>query len=253
MTVTTIRSGEWIRRFHPSPEAGPLRLVCLPHAGGAASGYHPFSRALPPSVEALCVQYPGREDRRTERPVPDISALADQVCAALEPWHGERLALFGHSMGAIVAFEVAWRLQEFCGTTPVRLFASGRRAPSIFREGRVHQLDDAGLVAELKSLSGTAASVFDDPDLMRMVLPAIRSDYRAIETYRCPPSRLLHCPVTALTGDRDPHVSIADAEAWREHTTGTFELEVFPGGHFYLNAARTAVVERIVHRLGVPS
>jgi pyochelin biosynthetic protein PchC len=249
MTRTTVEGGEWIRRYHPASGRARTRLVCFPHAGGTASAYYPFSRALPPSVEALCVQYPGREDRRNEDPVRDIQALADDICTALAPWHGDRLALFGHSMGAIVAFEVAWRLQESSGSAPVMLFASGRRAPSVHLEGRVHLLGDADLVAELKSLSGTAASLFDDAEMMRLVLPSIRSDYQAIETYRCPPGRRLGCPVTAFVGDRDDHVSISDARSWAEHTTGEFGLEVFPGGHFYLNACRQAVVTRISHHL----
>jgi len=238
----------WIRRFHPAREAA-VRLVCFPHAGGAASAYFAFSRALPSSVEALSVQYPGREDRRGEPVLTDVRELADSLAGALAPWHGERLAFFGHSMGAIVAFEVADRLRQHHGVSPVAFFASARRAPSAAREEHVHLLDDHGLLAELKALSGTATALFDNPEIVRMVLPAIRGDYRAIETYEYSPGAVLDCPVTAFAGAADHRVAIPEVRAWRDHTTGEFALRVFPGGHFYLHEHRAEVVRQVVRRL----
>ncbi|WP_066368541.1 thioesterase II family protein [Herbidospora mongoliensis] len=223
----------WIRRFTPAPDA-VARLVCLPHAGGSASYYNPVSRAMSPAVEVLAVQYPGRQDRRGEPFVEDISTLADQIHEALRPWTDRPLALFGHSMGAVLAFELTLRMEKE-GLRPLALYASGRRAPSTYRAENVHLRGDAGVISELKRLNGTAGNFLDDDELLRMVLPATRADYRAIETYRCAPGAVVQTPIVALTGDDDPKTTEDEARAWSAHTKGGFDLRVFRGGHFFLN------------------
>ncbi len=209
--------------------------MCLPHAGGSASFFFPLSRALAPAVEVLAIQYPGRQERRHEPAVGNIADLADQVIDALRHTGDRPLALFGHSMGAVVGYEVALRAGEAGLPPPAHLFASGRRAPSRYRDERVHQASDAHLVAELQRLSGTNSAMLTDPELLEMILPAIRSDYQAVETYRHDPRRKVDCPITVFTGDSDPRVSIDEARAWGEHTTGPTELHILPGGHFFLN------------------
>ncbi|MFC9279474.1 thioesterase II family protein [Streptomyces collinus] len=243
----TVGTGEWIRRFHPAPRAA-AQLVCLAHAGGAASYFFPVSRALSPAVDVLAVQYPGRQERRREAPFEDAELLADAVTGQLADLTDRPLALFGHSLGATVAFEVARRL-EAAGTTLSALFVSGRTAPSRHRAQWVHLGDDERLLAEIVKMEGTEPAMLQDPELVRMILPALRSDYKAAETYRYRPGPPLRCPVVALTGDADPQVTEAEAEAWREHTSGPFELRVFPGGHFYLNQHAGDVVALIRERL----
>ncbi|MFF2808879.1 thioesterase II family protein [Streptomyces sp. NPDC058000] len=235
--TTGTGSDTWVRRFRLAPGA-PVRLVCFPHAGGAASFFHPLARQLSPDVEVLPVQYPGRQDRRHEPPLTDIGLLAAHLATELSAVLDEGpTAFFGHSMGATVAFETVRRLEREGRGDPLMLFASGRRAPGLARTERVHLLDDAGLLAELRELDGTGGALLDDPEVVRAVLPALRADYRAIETYRCtPPDAVVHCPVTALTGRADPRVSVADARAWVRHTTGPFRLRTFDGGHFYLGS-----------------
>ncbi|MEU5599323.1 alpha/beta fold hydrolase [Streptomyces sp. NPDC020298] len=240
---TTVETGSWIRRFHPGPEGAP-RLVCLPHAGGSASYFFPVSRQLASVADVLAVQYPGRQDRRHEPCIDSIPDLADALARELLPYGDRPLTLFGHSMGASLGFEVALRL-EAAGVTVRHFFASGRRAPSTPRDERVHLRDDDGLIADIKRLSGTDAQVLGDDEIMRMILPAIRADYRAAETYRWTAGPPLACPVTVLTGDTDPHVTDEEARAWARHTTGTFELKVYPGGHFYLNSQAGAVIALI--------
>ncbi|WP_129293079.1 thioesterase II family protein [Streptomyces lydicus] len=240
----------WIRRFNPRDES-KLRLVCLPHAGGSASFYHPMASAVPLPVDVLAVQYPGRQDRRTEPGITSIQALADEVTEALEPWTDQPLALFGHSMGATLAFEVARRLESRHGVVPAALFASGRRAPSRPRNESVHRLGDDGLIAELKALSGTDSQVLGDEEVLRMVLPAIRTDYRAAETYVYEPGEKLHCPVIGLVGDGDPKVTVGEARSWGDHTEGPFNFHTFGGGHFYLLNHRTEIIKIISdHLLG---
>ncbi|MGV9271373.1 thioesterase II family protein [Kitasatospora sp. NPDC003701] len=233
MGIVPVDDSLWCRRFHPAPQA-VSRLVCFPHAGGSASFFHPVSARLAGRVDVVAVQYPGRQDRRLEPCVDDVHELADRLHAVLREQTDLPLTLFGHSMGASVAFEVARRLERD-GHGLDRVFVSGRRAPS--RPGsdeQVHLRDDDGIVAEIKELSGTDPSVFASEEILRMVLPALRADYRAAETYRAEPGAALVSPITALTGDADPRTSIDDARAWGDHTSGDFRLEVFPGGHFYL-------------------
>ncbi len=246
MQETAVDREAWIRRYHPAP-AGGVRLVTLPHAGGAATYFHPLSQALSGGaggaggIEVLSVQYPGRQDRRHEPAVESIDRLAEQITATLEPWTGEPLALFGHSMGATVGFEVARRLER-AGTPPVAFFASGRPAPGLERRDRlVHLLDDEGLLTELQRLSGTDPRIFQDDELIRLTLPAIRSDYRAVETYVCEQEAVLDTPVTVLIGDSDPRVGIEDARAWQHRTRGGIDLHVFSGGHFYLADHQPAI------------
>ncbi|MFG2910416.1 thioesterase II family protein [Kitasatospora sp. NPDC048286] len=236
----------WIRRFHPRPDAG-ARLVCLPHAGGSASFFLPVSQAMPPSVDVLCVQYPGRQDRRAEPFLDNIPDLADRVFAALLPWTDRPLAFFGHSMGATLAFEVARRLERQKGLVAAGLFVSGRRAPSTHRHETVHLRDD-GLIEEMRSLNGTDAQLLGDEEILRMILPATRADYKAAETYAYEPGEALRCPLVALTGDNDPKATVDEVAAWADHTEGPFDLRVFPGGHFYLAAHQAAIVRTMTDR-----
>ena len=242
MTNTDARL--WIREFHPAPHS-PVQLVCFPHAGGSAVFYFPVSAALQPSVNVQAVQYPGRQDRSREPFVPTVTELADVVAGILLARNDERrIALFGHSMGAVVAYEVARRL-EAAGTTPLRLFVSGRRAPSRTRDESVHERSDQGVIAELRRLNGTQSAIFSDDEIVRMILPAVRNDYRAIETYTHPAGQVLSCPITALVGDSDPMTTLDETDAWQAHTSGEFERRVFPGGHFYLAAQSSAVIKLI--------
>lgn len=241
------RINPWLRRYHAAPDA-PLRLVYFPHAGGAAHSSYQLSAALPPIAEVVAVQYPGRHDRFTEPCLDSVGALADEIPEWLGALDDKPMAFFGHSMGAILAYEVARRLQADdlfpgAGPVPTRLFVSGRRAPTIYREETVHLRDNEGLIAEMRTLQGTDDSVFEDEEILQLVLPAVRADYRAIETYMYEPGPPLTCPVTAVIGDSDPRVSRADAEAWRPQTTGPFTLHVYPGGHFYFGEGALGVAD----------
>jgi surfactin synthase thioesterase subunit len=240
---STGSSAAWVRRFHPS--AAPVaRLVCFPHAGGSASYFFPLSQAMAPSIEVLALQYPGRQDRRAEEPLTSIRDFAAHAFEALRPWADLPLVFFGHSMGATIAFEVA-RLFDEADTCLQGLFVSGRRAPTTYRDERVHLLPDDGIVAEIMKLDGTDSALLDDVEILRMILPAVKNDYRAIETYAYQPSRALRCPIMAMVGDDDPRATLDEVRAWREHTSGPFELEVFTGGHFYLAGHQTEIVNTI--------
>jgi pyochelin biosynthetic protein PchC len=248
MTRTPAGSETWIRRYHPAPQS-PIRLVCFPHAGGSASFFHPVSARLSPAIDVCAVQYPGRQDRRTEANIDNIPDLAEAILQVVRQLADRPLAFFGHSMGATLAYEVALRLEKE-GVAPLaRLFASGRRAPSRYRPESVHRYDDQRILAELRMLGGSESHLLGDPEVLQMVLPAIRGDYRAIETYRHTPDQTLRCPVVVLVGDRDPRVSLDEAKAWAGHTTGPFDLRVFPGGHFYLSEHHQEVIRLVSDEL----
>lgn len=255
MTSSTVADGLWIRRFQPARLNAP-RLLCLPHAGGSASFYLPMAKALAPGVEVLAVQYPGRQDRRFEPCVETVVELAEQIYAVLDAYLDRPLALFGHSMGALVGFELAGLIERKRGASPSILFASGRRAPSRYYEENVHKGDDDTIIAEMRELSGTDARILADEELLRMVMSAIRSDYKAVETYQMDAITTVGCPVSVLVGDADPKALVDDAAAWREHTTGAFDMTVFPGGHFYLIAQAQGVLAHVSARiaeLGTPA
>lgn len=234
----------WLKRFHPAAPGAP-RLVCFPHAGGAASAFHPLSAVLAPAVDVLAVQYPGRQERHAEPLVDDLFVLADRLADVLAAEVSGPMAFFGHSMGASLAFEVARRLG------PVGLVVSGRRAPSSFPGGPVPERSDDELLADVRRIGGTDPRVLAHPELLRVVLPVLRNDYKAAETYHHRPGPDVECPVLALFGDSDPRVTEDEVRRWAAHTSGFFELKSFAGGHFYLNDHLEEVAgllnERLTH------
>lgn len=242
-------SDRWIRRYHSAP-GSTVQLVCFPHAGGSASFYLPLSVALTPAIDVTAVQYPGRQDRRDEPGPGSIPDLADAIFAAVRPMAARPLAFFGHSMGAILAYEVAMRLEDAGAAPLARLYVSGRRAPSCRRLERLHLRSDQALIAELRRLSGTSADLLTDPEALEMILPAIKSDYRAIETYEPDGARPVRAPVTAIIGGEDSRVTIDEARAWNQYSTASFDLRVLPGGHFYLIDRGPEVIRLIAGDLG---
>ncbi|WP_329562465.1 thioesterase II family protein [Kitasatospora sp. NBC_01266] len=246
MTTPVVDSSLWLRNYHPAPQSR-ARLVCFPHAGGSASYYFPVSAALSPELDVFAVQYPGRQDRRADPFIDTIEELADVIHLALAPTvlDGTPFAFFGHSMGSVLSFEVARRFEERDGVSPVALFASGRRAPSRLREENVHLRDDAGIVREMRNLGGTDSRVLGDPELLEMVLPAIRNDYRAVERYSRGTEARISAPIVVLTADDDPRTTVEEARAWSDHTTGASDLHTFTGGHFYLEQHAGRVIEVI--------
>ncbi|MDT8909752.1 alpha/beta fold hydrolase [Amycolatopsis sp. PS_44_ISF1] len=241
-----------MRRFRPAPDAR-VRLVALPHAGGSASFFFPLARALAPDVEVLAVQYPGRQDRRHEPPVDTIGRMADRLLTALRPFDDRPIALFGHSMGALVGYELGLRMPGAGLPEPRHLFASGRRAPSHYRDDGLQGVPDDVLVTELAALGGSDPTVLDDPEVLELVLPVLRADYRAVDTYRHDPGETLNCPITVFTGAEDPRVSLEEARAWAGHTTGPTDLNVLPGGHFFLVDQAAPMLATMAAKLAGPA
>ncbi|MFE0791799.1 thioesterase II family protein [Streptomyces mutabilis] len=242
----------WIRQWNGG-SAARLTLICLPHAGGSAGSYRPWAALMPPEVEIVGIQYPAREDRFDDPASADMGELVTAVADAVLPLLDRPYALFGHSMGSAVAWELAHELDRREAPGPRRLFASGRAAPGTAVTGQLHRQDDDVLCAELGRLGGTSREVLDDPGLRSLILAAVRHDYRIIETHRPQARPPLSCPIHVLTGAADPELgeerSRDRAGGWADLTTARTEVRVFPGDHFYLTPRRREVVATVLRRM----
>ena len=227
--------------------------MCLPHAGGTATAYKALSEALAPRVEVLAVQYPGRQDRFGDPMIDVLTKIAEAVAANLPPTGNRRIGVFGHSMGATVAYETARRIEQR-GTDVAALFVSGRPSPSFVEPKTLHLQGDHALLADMRRLGGPDTKTIDllveNPDLAEMVLPFVRSDYKAVENYRFQPGHELKSPIVAMYSDADPTVSAEQAAEWSEFTSGGFDTATFTGGHFYLDDHLPKVAAVIQERLG---
>lgn len=238
----------WVRRYRDDDRC-ETKLVCFPSAGSGASAYRTWSLGLPPDIGVLAVRYPGREDRFGD-PFPSrLEALADDIADALGALTRHRLVLFGHSMGASVAHEVALRFQER-GCPPAALCVSGRRPTHALAGRQMISGTDEEIIAHVVGFDASRAAVFADADLREIVLPAVRADYHLVDDYsggRRPP---LDCPVYGYTGDDDSEVTPEQMRGWAELTHGAFRLRVLPGGHFYLRAEEAALLADLSDVLG---
>lgn len=224
-------------------------LFCLPHAGAGASVYRDWAALLAPEVEVVPVQLPGRESRYKEPPLRSVSGITAELMEPLTDRLEPDFSLFGHSMGALIAYELT-RALAARGTPPRRLFVSGHRAPHLPpARSDAHLLPDPELLAVIEELEGTPPEVLAEPQLVRLMLPLMRADFEACETYSHPHESPLPVPVTALGGLRDPSVSVAEIRAWQHLTSAGFDAEIYPGGHFYLHELRDEVVAALLARL----
>lgn len=226
----------------PNP-AARLRLWCFPFAGGGANAFRTWHRELPTDVrgdvEVWAIELPGRELRLREPPFTDIAALIAEVVDGITPRLASPYMFFGHSMGALVSFEVARALRAATVTGPAHIAVSAHRAPHLpYRHRRVHDLDEHEIVARLRRLGGTSEAVLDDRELKDLILPTVRADLAICERYVYEESEPLGCSFTAFGGRDDTEVSREELTAWRDHTSGAFGDRVLPGGHFFLDTAR---------------
>ncbi|MFD9569014.1 thioesterase II family protein [Streptomyces sp. NPDC059982] len=245
-------SDTWFRRYSAT-DAPRRRLVVLPHAGGSASFFHSWGHAFGAGTDVLVAKYPGRHERLADPFADSMDALADQVTAALLPLADVPLTLFGHSMGASLAYEVTRRLAERHGVRPVALHVSGREAPHRLVPRELYRMEDAALIAELRRMGGTDSALLDDPDVQAFVLPALRADLTIVDTYGPRPAVPVPCPVHAWIGDADPATPAAEMNAWRAVAPHGFRLRVLPGGHFYLVEQHAEVVRALAEQLLAPT
>ena len=228
----------WFTSPRPNPRA-LLRLFCFPYAGGGAAIYRVWPHSLPSEVEVCVTHLPGRGTRLREQPFTSLDALVEAAAEAIAPLLDKPFAFFGHSMGAMISFELARRLREQDRPQPAYLFISGRRAPHLPNHDPItYNLPEVELVRELRRLNGTPREVLEHPELMELMIPLLRADFSVVETYVYRPGVPLDCPLTVFGGLEDSDVSREQLEAWREHITGKFALRMLPGDHFFLNDAQ---------------
>jgi medium-chain acyl-[acyl-carrier-protein] hydrolase len=222
-----------------------LRLFCLPHAGAGASAFADWPGGLRPDIEVLAIQPPGREDRLDDPPITGVGVLVRAVVQAMRPYLDLPSALFGHSGGGALAFEVAAALRARSGTELTRLFISGWPAPGTPPRRPLHALSDDELARVLAELGGTRAELLADPGARSFVLPPVRADFTMWETHVLAPAAPLSSPITVFAGELDPLVSRADLDGWSRHTTAGFRRHEFPGGHFFPQTHRVALLAQI--------
>lgn len=243
--TTTLTLNSWVTCPKPNPQAR-LRLFCFPYAGGGASIFRTWPDDLPAQIEVCPVQLPGRESRLKEPPFTRLLPLVQTLAQVLHPYLNMPLAFFGHSMGALISFELAHQLRRQYSLDPVHLFVSGRGAPQIpDLEPPIHHLPEAAFVEELRRLNGTPESVLQNAELMRLVLPILRADFAICETYVHSTQEPLDCPISAFGGLQDSEVSYDSLAAWRDQTNSSFTLKMFPGNHFFLHSARSLILSAV--------
>lgn len=220
------------------------RLLCLPFAGGGAGFFNAWRRLGSPHVDVIGIQMPGRENRLREQPVTDVAGAVWAVLAAVQVETAKPgpVALFGHSSGAIVAFEVARRLDEIEPGRLAHLFVSGTAAPWCPRPSRATGLADDDFIEAVQGLAGASHGALNEPRLRNLLLPALRADVQMHEDYRTPVGTSVAVPVTALRGTGDALVTVDEANQWSKATTSGFHFAEVPGGHMYLTEQREAVL-----------
>lgn len=230
------RGSVWLQ--YPRPCADPaLRLFCFPHAGSGASAYRQWPPHMPPGVEICAIQLPGRESRFTEPAFDSAERVVDALLPSLTPRLGRPFAFFGHSMGALLAYETATRLQQRGGPMPVQLLVSGCGAPHVpDRATRLKALPDDAFVAELRRMQGMPEEIIANAELMQVLLPTLRADTALCENYARDARSPLCCPIAAYGGLEDHRVEPAAVEAWRAHTASVFTARMFTGGHFFIRS-----------------
>jgi medium-chain acyl-[acyl-carrier-protein] hydrolase len=227
-----------------------LRLFCFPYAGGGASIYTRWPELLPPGVELVAVQLPGRESRLMEKPYADMALLVDKLAEALAPYMEQPFALFGHSNGGLMAFELTRLLRARGRRLPLHLFVSGRPAPQVeLTDPPTHALPHDEFMATLRRFGGTPEEVLANEEMMALVEPLLRADFALGETYVYTPGPPLDLPVSAYGGARDEEVPLWQVEAWREQAGGEFHMTTFPGGHFFLHDDRAQVLRQLGQEL----
>lgn len=223
-----------------------LKLLCFPYAGASASVFGSWHRSLPESIEVCAIQLPGRQSRISEPPFTRMSSLIPELGEVVKPHLDKSFAFFGHSMGAILGFELTRWLRRKRLALPKHIFVSGRRAPHVPHTGpQIHAMKNQEFIAEIARLNGTPSSVLLDPILLELVLPALRADVELCEKYEYKSEAQLPIPITAFYGTEDAEETADVVKEWAAQTNAKFSLYAVEGDHFFMHSAEEKLLELV--------
>jgi medium-chain acyl-[acyl-carrier-protein] hydrolase len=242
----TVKTTPWVFGGRISPNAR-CRLFCLPHSGSGASQFFSWQKFLPPVLDICPIQLPGRENRLREAPLTQIHRIAEMLGAELMPYLDRPYILYGYSTGALIAFELARQLRRQKITPAVSLYALARPAPHLpQKKYPLHQLPDEMFLAELtQRFNGMSPLILQDRELMELLLPTLRADITALETYVYQPETPLECPIRVYGGSFDSTTTEDELRAWRIHTKSSFNLQILPGDHFFIRSNQQSIFQAI--------
>jgi medium-chain acyl-[acyl-carrier-protein] hydrolase len=239
----------WMLRPKPGRDV-QIRLFCFPYAGGGASVFNSWPELIPSQVELWSVQLPGRENLRTLPAFTCIEPLLAALADAIEPYLDLPFAFYGHSMGALVSFELARTLRRQGRAMPKCLFVSGHRAPQLpVTNAALYALPQNEFLARVRNMGGTPDDVLDNRELMELFVPLLRADFEVCETYMYRDESPLECRISCFGGLDDSRVKREDLSAWRLQSAAPFRLRFFPGGHFFLHDAKALLLEALSREL----
>ncbi|WP_353931560.1 thioesterase II family protein [Okeanomitos corallinicola TIOX110] len=246
-TKTTFNS--WITRPQPNPHA-KMRLFCLPYAGGSAVIFRTWLKNLPPTIEVCPIEIPGRGRQMILPPHTKMPSLVAEIAKNIIPFLDKPFAIFGHSMGGQVSFELARLLRSDYQLKPIHLFISGRKAPQINSTKRkIYNLPDQEFWQEVNKLNGTPNEVIENAEMIEIFLPILRADFTVLETHIHTNQQPFDFPISVFGGLQDTEVPTYQLEAWREHTTANFSLQMLEGDHFFLRSNEKLLLSKISQQL----
>jgi medium-chain acyl-[acyl-carrier-protein] hydrolase len=240
---------QWLATLAPRPQAR-IRLFCFPYAGGDALAiFRKWPELLPPAIEVCPVQIPGRGIRVAEPPFTNLILIVKAIGEAIQHRLDKPFIFFGHSMGAMISFELARLLRKERGIEPLHLFVSGRRAPQVpDLDPPTYNLPEPEFLEELKRINGTPKEALEHPELMNLMLPILQADFQVCQTHMYVSESPLSCPITAFGGLED-EATREELEAWNQQTVKRFSLHMFPGDHFFLRAQQSTLLRILTSQL----
>jgi medium-chain acyl-[acyl-carrier-protein] hydrolase len=233
--------------------SGSARLFCIPYAGGSASIYRQFAAASPAWLQVIPVELPGRGRLVKEPLASSLVELAGQIARAIQEVSDLPYAIFGHSLGALLAYQVTAALAASEGPQPQKLFLAGVTPPFLGKERPpLADMDESTLLQYLRAFEGTPEAILNDPSIRDFLLPILRSDFRLVETYRVQEPLRLKTSLTVLWGDADQATPDSDMRQWERAAAGEFFSRTYPGGHFFLNSPEVMTdIVRDLDQLGL--
>lgn len=247
MLIREPKSNVWLPHSSHQSHAR-ARLFCLPYAGGSAAAFRNWTAGFPSEIQLCPVELPGRGTRFKEPPSHQLMPLAKAVCEGILPYLDRPFAIFGHSMGGRLGFEVCRDLESRFGIHPLMFFAAGATSPETPESNPAHDLPDDALIARLRSMNQSRPGALDHPELLQMIIPLLRADLSVSETYVYQPGPRLMCPVVVMGGISDLETTREGLEGWKKYA-GSFKLKMFPGDHFFINTAKTQVLNTLLEEM----